>query len=170
MESVCDQNWAQHDSKTISGFGYARKKFISHSRIKRLKSKLGSGDQNFMLGTLTCRMASFLCGHEVFQITASATYGLVEFKADLLALYAKAGGKGTKVTFLLTDTNIVNERFLVYINDLLSTGYIADLCTPVSLSSLTFVNSSGTAIKHANAIQCVHFALSLRTFLGALMA
>lgn len=83
---------------------------------------------------LLCRMASFLCGHEVFQISASATYGLVEFKADLLSLYSKAGSKGTKVTFLLTDTNIVNERFLVYINDLLSTGYIADLCTPVSLN------------------------------------
>ena len=91
-------------------------------------------------------MASFLCGHEVFQITASATYGLVEFKADLLALYAKAGGKGTKVTFLLTDTNIVNERFLVYINDLLSTGYIADLCTPVcpfSPPSTDFITVSG---------------------------
>jgi len=81
-----------------------------------------------------CRMASFLCGHEVFQISASASYGVPEFKADLLSLYAKTGSKGTKVTFLLTDTNIVNERFLVFINDLLSTGYIADLCTPVRTS------------------------------------
>ena len=76
-------------------------------------------------------MASFLCGQEVFQISVSSTYGVVEFKADLLALYSKTGGKGQPVTFLLTDNQIVNERFLVYINDLLSTGYIADLCTPV---------------------------------------
>ena len=77
-------------------------------------------------------MASFLCGHEVFQISASASYGVTEFKADLLTLYAKTGSKGVKVTFLLTDSNIIQERFLVYINDLLSTGHVADLCTPVS--------------------------------------
>lgn len=77
-------------------------------------------------------MASFLCGHEVFQISANASYGVTEFKTDLLTLYAKAGSKGTKVTFLLTDSNIIQERFLVYINDLLSTGHVADLCTPVS--------------------------------------
>lgn len=82
--------------------------------------------------SLVSRLASFLCGHEVFQISVSSAYGVAELKADLLSLYAKAGAKGTPVTFLLTDTHIVNERFLVYINDLLSTGYIADLCTPVS--------------------------------------
>ena len=32
----------------------------------------------------------------------------------------------------MTDNQIVNETFLVYINDLLSTGYIPDLCTPAS--------------------------------------
>lgn len=67
----------------------------------------------------------------MFQISASATYGIPEFKVDLLSLYARAGAKGTKLTFLLTDSNIVDERFLVYINDLLSTGHIADLCSPV---------------------------------------
>lgn len=30
----------------------------------------------------------------------------------------------------MTDNQIVKEEFLVYINDLLSTGYIADLFTP----------------------------------------
>ena len=37
-----------------------------------------------------------------------------------------------QVVFILTDNQIIDERFLVYVNDLLSTGYIADLCTPVS--------------------------------------
>ena len=31
------------------------------------------------------------------------------------------------MTFLMTDGQIVQERFLVYINDLLSSGYIPDL-------------------------------------------
>lgn len=45
-------------------------------------------------------------------------------------MYRKAGTKGTPITFLMTDNQIVKEVFLVYINDLLSTGYIADLFTP----------------------------------------
>ena len=62
----------------------------------------------------------------------TSTYGIGEFKENLLALYNKAGVKGIQVTFLITDNQIINERFLVYINDFLSTGFITDLCTPVS--------------------------------------
>ena len=94
------------------------------------------------MGPCLCRLASFLCGHEVFQISVSSTYGVQEFKTDLLSLYSKAGSKGTSVTFLLTDTHIVNERFLVYINDLLSTGYIADLCSPVGFANFLDIRSN----------------------------
>ncbi len=72
---------------------------------------------------------------QVFQIAVTSTYGVAEFKKNLLALYNKAGVKGIQVTFLITDNQIINERFLVYINDFLSTGLITDLCTPVSLPS-----------------------------------
>lgn len=78
-----------------------------------------------------CRLASFICGYEVFQIAVSSSYGVAEFKENLLSLYTLAGVKGTSVTFLMTDNQIVKEKFLVYINDLLSTGYIADLCSQV---------------------------------------
>jgi P-loop containing dynein motor region D4 len=78
------------------------------------------------------RLASFICGYEVFQIAVSSSYGVTEFKENLLSLYTLAGVKGTPVTFLMTDNQIVKEKFLVFINDLLSTGYIADLCTQVS--------------------------------------
>lgn len=47
----------------------------------------------------------------------------------------QAGVKGIPITFLMTDNQIVKEKFLVYINDLLSTGYIADLCAQVSPTS-----------------------------------
>lgn len=81
----------------------------------------GSGKQSL------ARLASFICGYEVFQISVSSTYGVNDFKENLLSLYRKAGTKGTPITFLMTDNQIVKEAFLVYINDLLSTGYIADL-------------------------------------------
>lgn len=79
-----------------------------------------------------CRLAGFLCGFEIFQITVRSGYGVTEFKADLLSLYTKTGVKSIPVVFILTDNQIIDERFLVYVNDLLSTGYIADLCTAVS--------------------------------------
>lgn len=58
--------------------------------------------------------------------------------------------KGTAITFLMTDNQIVNEKFLVYINDLLSTGYIADLCTQEDKD--TFCNSVRGEVKQAGLI------------------
>ena len=72
-------------------------------------------------------------GFQVYQITVTSSYGISEFRESLLALYNKAGVKGNQVAFLITDNQIVSEKFLVYLNDFLSTGYISDLCTPVRL-------------------------------------
>ncbi|KAL0038617.1 hypothetical protein WJX79_000048 [Trebouxia sp. C0005] len=104
----------------------------------------GSGKQSL------ARLASFICGYEVFQIAVSSSYGVADFKENLLALYTKAGVKGTAITFLMTDNQIVNEKFLVYINDLLSTGYIADLCTQEDKD--TFCNSVRGEVKQAGMV------------------
>lgn len=86
----------------------------------------GSGKQSL------AKLASFICQYTVFQISVTSTYGVADFKENLLNLYMRAGTKSIPITFLMTDNQIVNEQFLVYINDLLSTGYIADLCSPVN--------------------------------------
>ena len=64
------------------------------------------------------------------QIVISSSYGINDLKEDLKAMYNKAGTKEEGVMFLLTDSQITNERFLVYINDLLASGNIPDLFTP----------------------------------------
>eukprot|EP00742_Colponemidia_sp_Colp-10_P004139 GILJ01004417.1.p1 GENE.GILJ01004417.1~~GILJ01004417.1.p1 ORF type:complete len:2854 (+),score=646.67 GILJ01004417.1:919-8562(+) len=82
----------------------------------------GSGKQSLS------RLASFILKYEVVQLMVHQTYGLSELKADLQELYKKAAVKpGEPLSFLLTDAQIINERFLVYINDLLASGYIPDL-------------------------------------------
>ena len=63
----------------------------------------GSGKQSL------ARLASFICGYEVCQISVSSTYGVTEFKENLLNLYRKAGTKGIPITFLMTDNQIVKE-------------------------------------------------------------
>jgi dynein heavy chain, axonemal len=50
-------------------------------------------------------------------------------KEDLLKLYEKSGIKDDGNLFLITDSHITKEVFLVYINDLLASGEIADLYT-----------------------------------------
>lgn len=47
----------------------------------------GSGKQSL------AKLAAFICGYEVFQVAVTSSYGVPEFKADLLSLYTKAGVK-----------------------------------------------------------------------------
>jgi dynein heavy chain len=84
----------------------------------------GSGKQSLT------RLASHICTYSTFQITISQTYGMNELKQDLNSLYTKTGMKEEGILFLFTDGQITNERFLVYINDLLSSGEVADLYAP----------------------------------------
>ena len=81
----------------------------------------GSGKQSL------AKLASYICGYDVFQITVSQNYGINDLKTDLQGMYMKAGVKNMPITWLLTDTQIVDDTWLVYVNDLLSSGNIADL-------------------------------------------
>ncbi|ETO26653.1 hypothetical protein RFI_10483 [Reticulomyxa filosa] len=81
----------------------------------------GSGKQSLT------RLASWICSYEVFQIQLTRTYGVNDLLENVRSLYMKAGVKGQGVTFLLTDSQIMDEKWLVYINDLLSSGDIPQL-------------------------------------------
>ena len=61
------------------------------------------------------------------RIVISGTYGLNDLKADLQSMHNEAGVKDEGVMFLFTDGQITNEKFVVFINDLLTSGEIAEL-------------------------------------------
>ena len=63
----------------------------------------------------------------MLQITLRKGYAIADLKADLAALYRKAGLKNVGMVFLMTDAQVSNEQFLVLINDLLASGEIPDL-------------------------------------------
>jgi dynein heavy chain len=65
--------------------------------------------------------------YTVVQITLSGTYGVNDLKEDLRTMYIRAGVKQENILFLFTDSQVTDEKFLVYINDLMSSGNIADL-------------------------------------------
>lgn len=81
----------------------------------------GSGKQSLS------RLAAFLSGLEVSQITLRKGYGMADLKTDLAALCIRAGVKAIGTVFLMTDAQVAEERFLVLVNDLLASGEIPDL-------------------------------------------
>ncbi|OAF71285.1 Axonemal beta dynein heavy chain 17 [Intoshia linei] len=81
----------------------------------------GSGKQSLS------RLSAFISNLEVFQITLRKGYSVADLMIDLAGLYMKAGLKNIGIVFLMTDAQVADEKFLVLINDLLSSGEIPGL-------------------------------------------
>lgn len=75
----------------------------------------------------------------------SSTYGLNELKVDLQGMYQRSGVKDEGIMFLFNEGQITNERFLVSINDLLSSGEISDLFSEEDYEGI--VNNVRAAVK-----------------------
>uniref|UniRef100_A0A0G4GMS7 Dynein-1, subspecies f n=1 Tax=Chromera velia CCMP2878 TaxID=1169474 RepID=A0A0G4GMS7_9ALVE len=84
----------------------------------------GSGKQSLS------RLAIFILGFDVITILVNQSYDSSALKLDLQEMYTKSAVKpGTPHAFLMTDQQIVDEKFLVFLNDFLSSGLIPDLFT-----------------------------------------
>ncbi|KAJ3198630.1 hypothetical protein HDU82_001178, partial [Entophlyctis luteolus] len=81
----------------------------------------GSGKQSLS------RLAAFISSMDVFQITIRKGYAINDLKTDLSALYMKTGVKKLQIMFLLTDSQVADEKFLVLVNDMLASGNIPGL-------------------------------------------
>ena len=91
----------------------------------------GSGKQSLS------RLAAYINELSVVTLSVTSDYGVADLKEHLKSLYHKAGVKpANPLVFMLTDSMIVDEQFLVFINDLLSSGYIPDLFTAEEYDSI----------------------------------
>ncbi|XP_049855418.1 dynein beta chain, ciliary-like [Schistocerca gregaria] len=81
----------------------------------------GSGKQSLS------RLSAFISSLEVFQIQLRKGYAINDMKSDLGNLYYKAGLKSVGIMFLMTDSQVAEEKFLVLVNDMLASGEIPEL-------------------------------------------
>jgi len=90
----------------------------------------GSGKQSLT------RLSAFICGHEVKQLAVTSRFKVDDLKEALKDMYKIAGVKGVPLVFLMTDSQIINDRFLIYINAILSSGWISDLFAKDEIEAL----------------------------------
>eukprot|EP01084_Bolivina_argentea_P175293 303595_1 len=81
----------------------------------------GSGRQSLT------KLASYICRYELCQIQLTRNYKTADLLEDIKNMCILCGKEGKKVTFLVSDSDIVHEDFLEYINMMLATGMIAGL-------------------------------------------
>ena len=124
----------QHNEETRVGklelvlFEYALEHLMRVSRLinmdrgsAMLVGVGGSGKQSLT------KLASYIAGNFIFQITITKFYGVSNLFDDIKLLYKTAGVKGQPVSFIFTDAEVKEEGFLEYINQILATGEVSNL-------------------------------------------
>lgn len=81
----------------------------------------GSGKQSLS------RLAAFINSYEVRQLQVTGTFTVDDLLENFREMFRLAGVKGQSIMFLMTDSQVIDERFLVYINAILSSGWISGL-------------------------------------------
>ncbi|XP_050530853.1 dynein axonemal heavy chain 6 [Daktulosphaira vitifoliae] len=128
LESLLDYNMVYNKDLQLIFFMDAIEHITRIARI--LRSERGNallvGINGMGKQSLT-KLASHLNDYKCFQIELTNSYDYSSFHEDLVNLYHRAGVNFEDTTFLLTDSQIVQEEFLEDINNILSSGEVPNL-------------------------------------------
>jgi dynein heavy chain len=90
----------------------------------------GSGKQSLS------RLAAFINGMEVRQLQVTGTFKVDDLLESFREMFKHSGVKGIPTMFLMTDSQVVDEKFLIYINAILSSGWISGLFAKDEIDSM----------------------------------
>lgn len=82
------------------------------------------------------RFASFVSECELAEIEVTDHYTTENFKEDLMSFYQRCGVGGKRLSFVISDTQLVNDEFLEIINNVLNTGEIPNLFSQEDLDKI----------------------------------
>jgi dynein heavy chain len=84
------------------------------------------------------KLAAHLMETQMVEVTVGRGYGVPEFRDDLKNVISQVCGANTDkpVVFFLAEAQIMDERFLQDINDVMSTGYVSGLFSDEELNAL----------------------------------
>ena len=114
MDLVLFQNALEHITRVCRVLGQKRGNAL-------LVGVGGSGRKSLTT------MASFISEQKLVQIELTRTYGMLEWREDLKKIVRLAGVEGMDTTFMIVDTQIVDEAFVEDINNLLNNGEVPNL-------------------------------------------
>ena len=81
----------------------------------------GSGKQSLS------KLAGFISGCQIEQLNISSKFSEDDLKEELRRIYLQAGVKGVYTLLIMTDAQIVDDKFLVSINNILASGDVPGL-------------------------------------------
>lgn len=91
----------------------------------------GSGKQSLT------KLAVFLLSAQLDTIVVTSTFSVNDFKASIGEMFKKATKPpGTQRAFMLNDSQLSNENFFIYLNDILNSGYVPNLWPKEELDSV----------------------------------
>jgi dynein heavy chain, axonemal len=81
----------------------------------------GSGKQS------VSRLAAYINGFEVKQLQITGSFKVDDLLEAFKEMFRLSGVRGVQMVFLMTDTQVIDDRFLIYINAILASGWISGL-------------------------------------------
>lgn len=132
LKSVLDAKLVEYnESNAIMDLVLFEQAILHVTRINRILQNPGGNAMLIGVGgsgkQSLCRLAAFISDFEVRQIAVTSSYSVEDLKEELRSVYMAAGVRNKPTVFLMTDSQIVNEQFLVYINGIITSGWIPDL-------------------------------------------
>ncbi|XP_056010102.1 uncharacterized protein LOC125667097 [Ostrea edulis] len=102
--------------------------------------------------TIIAKLAAHLCGYTVYQINptsmgSTTEYKMDQFKADLVQGYTRAGSRGEKILLLLHEEELLEEDFIVFLQEFITGGSISHLFAYEEQT--TIINSIRTEVTQA---------------------